>query len=218
MIQHAYQMIVYHVVQDIKWVMKSDGLQPHHSKERRIMMMKTKNTIIMALIALMTIGTTTIVNDALSANDNEEGGGKGLILYLTVNTNLAPQNVAIDTFQYDEFIVGHDSYINSGTNEIVNEYYKGEIQTGDFSVCVKAIDTELRQCSYGYNSEAKEPAYITVNLYQTNSPTPTVPDDQSQSQAQSSNNENNNENNNALSQSQVTTIIICNKGECKPQQ
>lgn len=167
-------------------------------------------------VGLIITAALVISSALLTPSTSAHASSKGLKVFLTVNTNLVQQPIAIDAFQFDEFIAGYDEYITPGPNEIVLEFYKGEIQTGEFSICVKAVDIGLRQCGYGYNTDKKEPAYVTVNLYQTNSPTPTVPDDQSQSQAQSSNNENNNENNNALSQSQETTIIICKDGDCKP--
>jgi hypothetical protein len=88
------------------------------------------------------------------------------------------------------------------------------MQTGDFEVCAIAQEG-MKQCATGYNSEHKEPAYVSIDMYSNNTPQP-VQEDQShlpaQSQAQSNNNEN--ENNNALSQSQETKIYICNDGEC----
>jgi hypothetical protein len=78
----------------------------------------------------------------------------------------------------------------------------------------------MENYAFGYDSEAKELVYVQVDLLGSYAPQPINNNNgnNDQSQAQSSSNENNNENNNALSQSQETTIIICNDGKCKEQQ
>ena len=136
-------------------------------------------------------------------------------MVLTINTNLIDQPVAIDTYQFDEFVVGYDSYMNNGATEHELNYLKGEIVNGEFMICVNAVDTGLEQCAWGYDGPEKKPEYVTVDLYSNGTPQP-LNNGNSQSQSQSSSNNNENENNNVQSQSQETTIIICNDGKCKP--
>jgi hypothetical protein len=115
---------------------------------------------------------------------------KGLKVFLTVNTNLGSQPANIETYQHGNKVYSHGWSIGAGT-------------------------TTLRSCGTGYNSEANKPEYVSVSLFgSTQPPQQLQQQGPSQSQSQSSNNENNN----ALSQSQETTIIICNDGKCKPQQ
>lgn len=139
--------------------------------------------------------------------------GKGLKVYLTVDSNQAGQDASIGTYQYGDRVSEEIYYINNGITEITLQYRDGAIENGDFQICV-AIHG-LQRCATGHDSEAKKPEYVRVNL-QTGDPTP-IPTDNgnAQSQSQSSNNENNN--NNALSQSQETTIYICKENGCVAQ-
>jgi hypothetical protein len=148
------------------------------------------------------------------ANATNDGGGKGLRVFLTVNTNLQPQNAKIETYQFDNWVQVNQAYLNGGTTQIELNYQKEAIQNNnEFGICVTAESSNLRSCGYGYDSSEKKPEYVTVDLYGDHGQQSFS--EPSQSQAQSSSN--NNENNNALSQSQETTIIICNDGKCKKQ-
>ena len=95
--------------------------------------------------------------------------------------------------------------------EITLNYQKDQIDAGEFQICVRLNDG-AQGCGNEYDSEAKRPEYVTVNIYSSNTPSPV----EGPSQSQSSSNNNNNENENSLSQSQATTIIICNDRKCKP--
>jgi hypothetical protein len=141
---------------------------------------------------------------------NVFASGKGLRVFLDVNTNLAAQDVKIITTQFDQRIQTHDGYMNNGYTQFELEYNKGMIQNGKFNICVHAPDAGIQECINGYNSEAKKPEYLSVNLDGSNMPQP-----QDQSQSQSSNSENTNDN--ALNQSQETTIYICKENGCFPQ-
>lgn len=169
------------------------------------------------IIVFSFVAAAVFLAPTLLATDVLAGGSKGLRVFLTVNTNLASQPIGIDTYQFDRFIATHDSYLDSGGTQIELNYEKGEIVNGEFEICVYPSMVDMEKCANGYDSEAREPVYVTIDLYGSNSPQP-IDQGDDQSQSQSSSNENNNENNNAQSQSQETTIIICNDGKCKEQQ
>jgi hypothetical protein len=139
--------------------------------------------------------------------------GKGLRVFLSVNTNLAAQDVKIITTQYDQRIQTNDGYMNNGYTQFELEYDKGMVENGEFKVCVHAPNGGIQECTTGYNSKASRPEYLSVDLLGSNMPQQQQP--QGQSQAQSSNNENTNDN--ALNQSQETTIYICKENGCFPQ-
>jgi hypothetical protein len=138
---------------------------------------------------------------------------KGLKVFLTVNTNVGSQPANIETYQHGNKVYSHGWSIGAGTTTL--EYPDDLIETGSYEICITAQYDNLRSCGTGYNSEANKPEYVSVSLFgSTQPPQQLQQQGPSQSQSQSSNNENNN----ALSQSQETTIIICNDGKCKPQQ
>ena len=142
-----------------------------------------------------------------------QAGGKGLRVFLTINTNLVSQPVEIDTYQFDQFLVTHQSYMDNGETQIEINYEPGEVVNGEFKLCAYAMEADMERCVWGYDSEAKEPVYFNVDFYGSYSQP--VENNRGNSQSQSS--ANNNENNNAQSQSQETTIIICNNGKCEGQ-
>lgn len=173
-----------------------------------------RNTISLYLVyALIVVMVTAVALGILVATTDVFGSeqGKGLKVFVTINTNLVSQPVYLDTFQFGQFVGSFDSYMNNGASETVIQFENGEMQTGDFEICAIA-DEGMKQCATGYNGEEKEPEYMTIGIYSNNTPQP-VYGNQPQSQAQSSNNENNN----ALSQSQGTTIYICKEGGCTKQ-
>ena len=90
------------------------------------------------------------------------------------------------------------------------------VVNGEFKICVYAVNADIEGCAYGYDSEAKKPEYVAVDLFRSNMPpSQPVQQEQSQAQSQSSNNENNNANSNT--QSQTTQIIICQQEKCEVQ-
>ena len=170
-----------------------------------------KRIIFFSLLAAAVFLTPTLLDsDALA------GGSKGLKVFLTINTNLVSQPVEIDTYQFDQFVSTHHGYMDNGMTQIEIDYEKGEIVNGEFEVCVYPSQVDMDRCANGYDSKAKEPVYVSIDLFGSNSPQPVdQPRGQENSQSQSSANNNENENNNALSQSQETTIYICNDGKCQ---
>jgi hypothetical protein len=124
---------------------------------------------------------------------------KGLKLYLTVDTNLN-DDVRINTYQYGDRVFTHDALIHSGSNEVTLQYPSGLIDTGEFRVCVRADNYDESACVTGYNSEAKQPEHLFINLFvEENRNSSNAGDVDSQAQSQSQNN----------NQEQATTIINC---------
>jgi hypothetical protein len=124
---------------------------------------------------------------------------KGLKLYLTVDTNLN-DDVRINTYQYGDRVFTHDALIHSGSNEVTLQYPGGLIDTGEFRVCVRADNYDESACVTGYNSEAKQPEHLFINLFvEENRNSSNAGDVDSQAQSQSQNN----------NQEQTTTIINC---------
>ena len=128
---------------------------------------------------------------------------KGLKLYLTVDTNLS-DDVMINTYQHGDRVFTHDAVIHSGSNKITLQYPSGLIDTGEFRICVMSNNYDESACGTGYNSEAKRPEHLFINLFaKENRNSPNVDVDDSQAQSQSQDNEQ------SQSQSQSTTIINC---------
>ena len=160
--------------------------------------------VILVVVSLVTVPLTTNVFGS---------GAKGLKVYLTVNTNLAGQPVEIYTSQFGENVEIHDSYMDNGYTEFELLYDRGMVVNGEFKICVYAVNADIEECTYGYDSEAKKPEYVSVDLFGSIIPQPVQQQDQAQSQSQSSSNENNNANSNTQSQ----TIIICQQEKCEVQ-
>jgi hypothetical protein len=134
-----------------------------------------------------------------------QASSKGLKLYLTIDTNLN-DDIRINTYQYGDRVFSHDAVIHSGSNEVTLQYPSGLIDMGGFRICVKFNNYDESACNTGYNSEAKQPEHVFINLFvEENRNTPNVDVD---SQAQSPNQDNKqsqsqSQNNN---QEQTTTI------------
>jgi hypothetical protein len=138
--------------------------------------------------------------------------GKGLKVFLTVDSNHAPQQGLITTYQYGQHVDSRYQFIEQGRYEYTLNYQKGQIDNGQFKICV-AITDGVYGCADSYNGIEKDPVYVALTIQGSVNGDSSEP--QGQSQAQSSNNEN--ENSNALSQSQETTIWICKEGGCTAQ-
>jgi hypothetical protein len=134
--------------------------------------------------------------------------GKGLKLYLTIDTNLN-DDVIIYTYQYEDRVFTHDAVIHSGSNEVTLQYPSGLIDTGEFRICVKAMDYDELACNTGYNSEAKQPEHVFINLFEENRNSPNVDVDDSQAQSQNQDNEQSQSQSQNNNQEQTTTIINC---------
>ncbi len=139
-----------------------------------------------------------------------QASSKGLKLYVTVDTNLN-DDVRINTYQYGDRVFTHDAVIHSGSNEVTLQYPSGLIDTGEFRICVRSNNYDESACDTGYNSEAKQPEHVFINLFvEENRNAPNVDvDSQTQSQGQTneqSQSQSQSQNNN---QEQTTTIINC---------
>jgi hypothetical protein len=158
----------------------------------------TEITIISALIISSMFLTPSTVLQASS---------KGLKLYLTVDANLN-DDIRINTYQYGDRVFTHGAVIHPGSNEITLQYPSGLIDTGEFRICVRAMSYDKSACDTGYNSEAKQPEHVFINLFvegNRNLPNVNVDDGRAQSQSQG------NEQSQSQSQNneQTTTIINC---------
>ena len=79
------------------------------------------------IFALVMSSIALIPSTALQAS------GKGLKLYLTIDTNLNG-DIIISTYQYGDRVFTHDAVIHSGSNEITLQYPSGLIDTGEFRI------------------------------------------------------------------------------------
>jgi hypothetical protein len=139
---------------------------------------------------------------------------KGLTEYITVNTNLQAQSARTEVYQFgDRVYTSQMQSIFSPTTNLKIQLPDGAVETeADIKTCVIAEVSNLQNCATVYHAK-KQPEYVTIELYGSQPQPQPQPTGSSQSQTQSSSNENNN----ALSQSQETTVIICNDGKCNPQ-
>ena len=97
--------------------------------------------------------------------------------------------------------------IHSGSNEVTLQYLDGLIDTGEFRICVRSNNYESA-CGTGYNSEAKQPEHVFINLFlEGNRNLPNVDVDDSQAQSQSQDNEQSESQ--SQNNKQTTTIINC---------
>ena len=102
----------------------------------------------------------------------------------------------------------HDAVIHSGSNEVTLQYPSGLIDTGEFRICVRANSYDESTCGTGYNSEAKQPEHVFINLFlEGNRNLPNVDVDDSQAQSQSQDNEQSQSQ--SQNNKQTTTIINC---------
>src|SRR5918996_6194891 len=133
-------------------------------------------------IGLIIISTLVMSSITLAPSTALQASSKGLKLYLTVDTNLN-DDVIISTFQYGDRVFTHDAVIHSGSNKVTLQYPSGLIDTGEFRICVRAMDYDESACNTGYNSEAKQPERVFINLFvEGNRNLPNINDD---NQAQS---------------------------------
>jgi len=132
---------------------------------------------------------------------------KGLKLYLTIDTNLN-DDVRINTYQYGDRVFTHNAVIHSGSNEVTLQYPSGLIDTGEFRTCVRTINYDKSACDTGYNSEAKQPERVFIDLLvEENRKSPDAEVDNSQAQSQNQDNEQSQSQ--SQNNEQTTTIINC---------
>ncbi len=162
----------------------------------------------MFTIGLIIISLLVISSMILTPLTALQASSKGLKLYLTVDTNLN-DNVRIDTYQYGNRVFTHDAVIHSGSNEVTLQYPGGLIDTGEFRICVRSNNYDESACGTGYNSEAKQPEHVFINLFvEENRSSPDV-DVDNQAQSQSQDNEQSQSQSQNNNQEQTTTIINC---------
>src|ERR671919_737308 len=97
--------------------------------------------------------------------------------------------VGINTYQYGDRVYTHNAVIHSGSNEITLQYPSGLIDTGEYRICVRAMDYDESACATGYNSEAKQPEHVFINLFAEESRNSPNINDDNQAQSQSQDNE-----------------------------
>jgi hypothetical protein len=157
-------------------------------------------TVGLIIIFALVMGSTALTPPAALL-----GSSKGLKLYLTVDTNLS-EYFMINTYQHGDRVFTHDAVIHSGSNKITLQYPSGLIDTDEFRICIRSNSYESA-CGTGYNSEAKQPEHLFVNLFaeeNRNSPNADV-----NSQAQSQNQDNEQSQSQSQNNEQTTTIINC---------
>ena len=137
----------------------------------------------------------------LTSSTALQASSKGLKIYLTIDTNLN-DDIRINTYQYGDRVFTHYAVIHSGSNEVTLQYPSGLIDTGEFRVCIRSNNYDESACATGYNSEAKQPEHVFINLFlEGNRNLPNVDVDDSQAQSKSQSQSQNNK--------QTTTIINC---------
>jgi hypothetical protein len=157
----------------------------------------------------MIIASTLIMSSvALPPSTALQASSKGLKLYLTIDTNLN-DDVRINTYQYGDRVFTHDAVIHSGSNEVTLQYPSRLIDTGEFRICVNALNEGESACDTGYNSEAKQPEHVFVNLFVEESRNPPNVNDDNQAQSQSQDSEQSQSQSQNNNQEQITTIINC---------
>ena len=161
------------------------------------------------VVGIIVVCTLVLSSIVLNPTTALQASSKGLKLYLTVDSNQGSQDGTIQTSQNGRVVDTRLQHITQGNYQYELRYRKGQVDNGDFQICV-TLNNGVNNCNTGYDGPEKKPVYVHVNLHGE-----TYDNTESQSPAQSSNNENNN--NNALSQSQETTIYICKEGGCTKQ-
>jgi hypothetical protein len=161
------------------------------------------------IVVMIVVSALVISSIVLSPSTALHASSKGLKLYLTVDTNLN-DDVKINTYQYGDRVFTHDAVIHSGSNEVTLRYPSGLIDTGEFRICIRSNNYDESACNTGYNSEAKQPEHVFMNMYteagERNSPNVDV---DSQAQSQSQENEQSQSQSQNNNQEQTTTIINC---------
>jgi hypothetical protein len=159
-------------------------------------------------VGLIIISALVMSSIVLTPSIALQASSKGLKLYLTVDTNLN-DDVRINTYQYGDRAFTHDAVIHTGSNEVTLQYPSGLIDTGEFRICVRSNNYGESTCDTGYNSEAKQPEHVFINLFvQENRISPNV-DVDSQAQSQNQDNEQSQSQSQNNNQEQTTTIINC---------
>ena len=136
------------------------------------------------IISALIISALVMSSMLLTPSTALQASSKGLKLYLTVDTNLN-DDIRINTYQHGDSVFTHDAVIHSGSNEVTLQYPSSLIDTGEFRICVRSNYYDESACDTGYNSEAKQPEHVVINLFvEENRNSPNI-DVDSQAQSQS---------------------------------
>src|ERR671911_2584876 len=155
-------------------------------------------------VGLIIVSALVISIIALTPSTVLQASSKGLKLYLTVDTNLN-DDIRINTYQYGDRVYTHNAVIHSGSNEVTLQYPSGLIDTSEFRICVRAMDYDESACDTGYNSEAKQPEHVFINLFVEENRNPPSVDVNNQAESQSQGNEQSQSQ--SQNNEQTTTII-----------
>ncbi|MGI0044911.1 MAG: hypothetical protein ACRD47_14490 [Nitrososphaeraceae archaeon] len=155
------------------------------------------------VVGIIVVSTLVLFSIALTPTTALKANSKGLKLYLTVDTNLN-DDVRINTYQYGDRVFTHNAIIHSGSNEVTLQYPGGLIDTSEFRICIRSNYYDESACDTGYNSEAKQPEHVFINLFIEENRNSLDVDSQAQSENQDNEqNQSQSQNNN---QEQTTTI------------
>jgi hypothetical protein len=158
-------------------------------------------------VGILIISALIMSNTVITPPTSLLASSKGLKIYLTVETNLN-DDAKINTYQYGDRVFVHEAVLHSGSNEVILQYPSSLIDTGELHICVNAKDYDESACGTGYNSEAKQPEHVFINLLvEENRNLPNADIDNSQSQSQSQDNEQSQSQSQTNNQEQTTTII-----------
>ena len=163
----------------------------------------------LSIVGLIILSAMVISSMVLAPSTALLASSKGLKLYLTIDTNLN-DDVRINTYQLGDRVFTHDAVIHSGSNEVTLQSPSGLIETGEFRICVRANNYDETSCDTGYNSEAKQPEHVFINLFiEENINPPNVNDDDNQEQSQSQSQDNDQSTSQNQNNEQSTKIINC---------
>ncbi len=81
---------------------------------------------------------------------------KGLKLYLTVDSNQGSQDGTIQTSQYGRVVDTRPQYITQGNYQYELRYQKGQVDNGDFQICV-TLNNGVNNCNTGYDGPEYAP-------------------------------------------------------------
>ena len=117
--------------------------------------MSIKRIFVVGMVIACTLVMSSI---ALTPTTALQASGKGLKLYLTIDTNLN-DDVRINIYQHGDRVFTHEAVIHSGSNEVTLQYLGGLIDRGEVRICVRSNNLDELACGTGYNSE-----HVFINL------------------------------------------------------
>jgi hypothetical protein len=159
-------------------------------------------------LGLIIVSALIISNLALTPSTAIKASSKGLKIYLTIDTNLN-DDVRVNMYHHGDRVFTNEAVIRSGSNEVTLQYPSGLIDTGEFRICVRTNNYDESVCNTGYNSEAKQPEHVFINLFVKENRNSPITDVDGQVQSQSEDNEQSQSQSQHNNQEQTTTIINC---------